>query len=48
MRHGELLLLHGVIDDKVHLRLALLDCTLETLLEPRPAAATTDSGQERR
>ena len=30
------------------MRQTMLDFTLETLLEPRPAAATTDSGQGRR
>jgi hypothetical protein len=33
------------IDD---LRQTMVDDTLETLLEPRPAPATTDSGQGRR
>ena len=84
--HGELLLLHGVIDDNVHMqntlaftyelqkagkpfrlmlyeksrhgvadpllvrhmRRTMLDFTLETLLKPRPGAATTDTGQDRR
>ncbi len=84
--HGDLLLLHGVIDDNVHMqntlaltyelqkagkpfrlmlyeksrhgvvdpllvkhmRQTMLDFTLETLLKPRPAASTTDAGQDRR
>ena len=41
---------HGVVDPLLvkHMRQTMLDFTLETLLRPRPAAATTDAGQDRR
>ena len=41
---------HGVADPLLvkHMRQTMLDFTLETLLKPRPGAATTDAGQDRR